>query len=142
MGGTWTDVNNVGGLVNGIFNANNSPTSGVFTFEYVVSNGTCSDTSVVTVTIDPCLSVNDNEAVTALEVYPNPVNSTLTIANFNISGYATITLVDLQGKVVYTNNVSDLTGNFQIDMSNYESGIYVVRVTTENTNQEIKVVKQ
>jgi hypothetical protein len=84
---------------------------------------------------------HENENAT-LVVYPNPVNSTLTVDNINTDGNATITLVDLQGKIVYNNTVSDLNGNFKIDMSNYESGVYFVRVTTDNSNQEIKVVKQ
>jgi hypothetical protein len=140
MGGTWTDVDNAGGLFNGIFDAT-GVAAGTYNFMYTVSNGTCSDDANVAVTIDECLSINENENTT-LVVYPNPVNSTLTVANINVDGNATITLVDLQGKIVYNNTVSNLTGNYQIDMSNFESGVYFVRVTTNNSNQEIKVVKQ
>ena len=140
MGGTWTDVNNVGGMYNGIFNPS-AAAAGTYTFMYSVSNGTCSDSAMVMVTVDECLGVNENEN-TSLEAYPNPVNTTLTIENINVDGNATISLVDMQGKVVYNNTVSNLKGNFQLDMSNFESGVYFVRLTTENTNQEIRVVKQ
>ncbi len=140
MGGTWTDDNNAGGLVNGILHPQTTA-PGTYNFTYTVDNGTCNDNAVVTVTVDGCAGLDENNAA-ALEVYPNPVNSTLTIANINIDGNATISLVDLQGKVVYNNTVSNLNGNFQIDMSNFENGVYFVRVTTDNTNQEIKVVKQ
>ena len=140
MGGTWTDDNNAGGLVNGILHPQ-TVTPGSYDFTYIVDNGTCSDTSKVTVTVDGCAGINENSA-SALEVYPNPVNTTLTIKNINVDGIATISLVDLQGKIVYTNTVSNLTGNYLVEMSNFENGIYFVRVTTENSNQEIKVVKQ
>lgn len=140
MGGTWSDVDNAGGLFNGIFDATGIA-AGTYNFMYTVSNGTCSDSANVAVTVDECLGVNENENA-SLEVYPNPVNTTLTIANINVDGNATISLVDMQGKVVYNNTVSNLNGNFQLDMSNFESGIYVVRLTTDKANQEIRVVKQ
>ncbi|MGV6862427.1 MAG: fibronectin type III domain-containing protein [Putridiphycobacter sp.] len=142
-GGTWSSVDaTANAAINGnTFEANGVAGNTVYAFDYIVANGTCADTATVSVTLNDCLGLDETEA-SALEVYPNPVSTTLTIGNLNIDGNATITLVDMQGKVVYTNAVSNLVGNFQLDMSAFENGVYFVRVTTENSNQEIKVVKQ
>jgi len=139
FGGTWSDDDNATGLVNGIlYPALVVP--GTYNFSYVIDNGTCSDTAVVAVTVDACLSVEEN-ANTALEVYPNPVQDVLTIANLNIEGSAVITLVDVQGKIVYTKNITDLTGNFQLDLTDFENGVYIIEVTSDSNTQKVRVVK-
>jgi hypothetical protein len=139
FGGTWSDDDNAGGLVNGIVHPINTA-AGTYDYSYVVVNGTCSDTSVVTVTFDDCLGVDAND-VSSLEVYPNPVADVLTIANLNVDGNATIALVDVQGKVVYTTTVSNVNGNYELDLSKFENGIYVVEVTSELETQKVRVVK-
>jgi hypothetical protein len=139
FGGTWSDDDNVGGLVNGVVDPANI-VAGTYNFSYVVEEGTCSDTAVVAVTIDECLGVDANE-VSALEVYPNPVADVLTIANLNIEGNATITLLNVQGKVVYTKTISNVNGNYELDLSKFENGIYVVEVISELNTQNVRVVK-
>jgi len=139
FGGTWSDDDNAGGLVNGIVHPVNI-TAGTYNFSYVVENGVCSDVAVVAVTVDACLGVDANE-VSTLEVYPNPVANVLTIANLNVDGVATISLLNIQGKVVYTNTVSNVNGNYELDLSKFENGIYVVEVTSELTTQNVRVVK-
>jgi len=139
FGGTWSDDDNVGGLVNGVVYPY-AIAAGTYNFSYVIVEGACSDTAVVAVTIDACLGVDANE-VSALEVYPNPVADVLTIANLTIDGNATIALLDLQGKVVYSTTVSNVNGNYELDLSKFENGIYVVAVTSELNTQKVRVVK-
>jgi hypothetical protein len=139
FGGTWSDDDNVGGLVNGVVYPA-AISAGTYNFSYIVEEGTCSDTAVVAVTIDECLSIDANE-VSALEVYPNPVADVLTIANLNVEGNATITLLNVQGKVVYTTTISNVNGNYELDLSKFENGIYVVEVISELNTQNVRVVK-
>jgi len=139
FGGTWSDDDNVGGLVNGVVYPA-AITPGTYNFSYIVEEGACSDTAVVAVTIDGCLGVDANE-VSALEVYPNPVADVLTIANLNVEGNVTITLLNTQGKVVYTNTISNVNGNYELDLSKFENGIYVIEVISETTTQNVRVVK-
>ena len=139
FGGDWSDVDNAGGLVNGIVHPVNV-TAGTYDYSYVVTNGSCTDTAIVTVTYDDCLGVEANEA-SSLEVYPNPVADVLTIANLSIDGDATITLLNIQGKVVYTKTISNVNGNYELDLSKFENGIYVIEVTSELDTQKVRVVK-
>ena len=139
FGGTWSDDDNAGGLVNGIIHPVNI-VAGTYSYSYVVENGACTDTAMVVVTFDECLGVEANE-VSSLEVYPNPVADVLTIANLDVNGNATISLLDLQGKVVYSKTISDVNGNYELDLSRFENGIYVVEVTSELDSQKVRVVK-
>lgn len=74
----------------------------------------------------------------SISVYPNPTTS-----NVNISalGMSHITMLNALGQVVYDANAD---GNFiTLDMSQYQAGAYMVRVTTTNGEsvKRISVVK-
>ncbi len=75
----------------------------------------------------------NNESVS---VYPNP-----TTGNVNIlaSGINHITVLNALGQVVYD---SDANGNMTtLDMNQYQTGVYMVRVTTEN-GESVKLVSK
>jgi hypothetical protein len=139
-GGVWSDDDNATGLVNGVF-FTGAVAAGTYNFTYLLDNGLCADSSVVTVIVEACLGVDANE-VTSLEVYPNPVNNELTIANLNVEGQAVITVVDVQGKVVMTNAINNVNGNYNLDMSKLENGVYVVTVRTNDSVENVRVIKQ
>ena len=86
------------------------------------------------------LSVKDYH-MAGLSVYPNPVNDKLTIdtAAFN-SATANVTVYDITGKMVY-NVEQSVTGNIQIDMASYNTGLYLVTVSAENKTLTQKVIK-
>lgn len=71
-------------------------------------------------------------------VYPNPVKDNLTI---NADNMRRITIINTMGQVVYDHEVK--SDSEEINMSQYESGVYMVRITTDNgmTTQRVTVVK-
>ena len=75
-------------------------------------------------------------------MYPNPVVDVLTVQNVAIDGNAVIEVLDIEGRVIISRNVANVYGNYEIDMSTIESGVYFVKVTSENTVQKVRVVKQ
>ena len=60
-------------------------------------------------------------------VYPNPAKDMLNITAENMRR---ITISNVLGQVVYDQNVN--SDNEIINMSQYEAGIYMVRIATEN----------
>jgi hypothetical protein len=70
--------------------------------------------------------INDIPANYSVSVYPNPANSVVNIASdYNMTS---VTLVNYVGQTVYTQAV---TGNsHQINVSNYVTGMYFVRIET------------
>ena len=68
-----------------------------------------------------------------LEVYPNPTNEILSINSENLIGKH-LTLIDINGKVVFTFKVTGKLTN--LNLSNYSKGIY----TLKSENNFTKVV--
>jgi len=78
------------------------------------------------------------ESNVSVSAYPNP-----TTGNVNIvaQGMSHITVLNALGQMVYDANIE---GNMtSLDMSQYQAGVYMVRVTTENGEsvKRISVVK-
>jgi hypothetical protein len=143
LGGTWSDDDATGALTNGVFNAF-GVAAGTYTFTYTVASSTaCPDaTATVTVTLTDCLGLDTEVDNATLEVYPNPVEDILTVTNVNINTNFTIDIMDIQGKVVYTESYSGYNGNLEMNMNVVEDGVYIVRLTSEDSIQEVRVVKQ
>ncbi len=75
--------------------------------------------------------------VNGMMVYPNPAKDNLTI---KAEGMKRITITNTLGQVVYDNEAD--TDNEVINMSQYDAGIYMVRITTESGSVVRKVSKQ
>lgn len=143
MGGTWSDDDASGALVNGIFQSEMFA-AGTYSFTYTVSSsGACPDaTATVTITLDDCVGLGITvETENALSAYPNPVVDVLVLSNMN-GTTGVIEVLDIQGKIVSSVQVSNVNGNYELNMNGLESGVYIVRLTTEDKVQEVRVVKQ
>ena len=75
--------------------------------------------------------------VNGMIVYPNPAKDNLTI---KAEGMKRVTITNTLGQVVYDNEAN--SDNEVINMSQYDAGIYMVRITTENGSVVRKVSKQ
>ncbi len=69
----------------------------------------------------------DENGVKGMMVYPNPAKDNLNITAENMRR---ITISNVLGQIVYDRDVN--TDNEIINMSQYEAGIYMVRIATEN----------
>lgn len=80
----------------------------------------------------------EENGVKGMMVYPNPAKDVL---NIMADGMQRITITNALGQVVYDREV--LTDNEVIEMSGYETGVYMVRIMTENgvAVERITVVK-
>ena len=90
-------------------------------------------------------AVNDLEKEKLnLSVFPNPAND-YSIVSLELATSETIsyTMYDVNGKVVYTNNlgVQPIGMNrLEINTNNYESGIYYLILNVGNTTVSEKIV--
>ena len=69
----------------------------------------------------------DENGVKGMMIYPNPTKDNLTITAENMTR---ITITNTLGQVIFDQEVS--SDNEMINMSQYEAGVYMVRITTEN----------
>ena len=101
------------------------------TFDVTGFSGFFLKTQSVNLKID---DFSDNE--NSISLYPNPVND---ILNIQSTSEITQTIVyNMIGQEV----INILGNKTQIDMSNLVSGIYMVKITYDKTNQVVKICKQ
>ena len=71
-------------------------------------------------------SVEEND-INGLMIYPNPTNGNL---NINVEAMRRVTIANALGQVVYDQEVDG--DNTIINMAQYQTGVYMVRITTDN----------
>src|SRR5690606_13609723 len=79
-----------------------------------------------------------------LVVYPNPTENILNISADLVSiADANVKIYDISGKLVYENaNLFYNTNAANIDISAFNSGVYLLKLETNETVQTVKVVKK
>ncbi len=93
----------------------------------VTSTDGCTDTSECV--IFEFSNVEDFEN-SQLSIYPNPTNGNVTVQTANIEPNATLNIVDMNGRMVYT---TALINKLQvINLSTLENGVYFVRIQSNN----------
>jgi hypothetical protein len=70
-------------------------------------------------------------------IYPNPSTGIYTI---DLNEDAQVEVYDMLGKVVYKREAQE--GKSTIDISNYQAGIYLLHVKSENGSVTKKIIKQ
>lgn len=83
-------------------------------------------------------SVNDNQ-ISKIIISPNPAYDFLTISALNISTDTSLQVFNLLGKKVFQKNKITST---KIDISNLESGIYLLKFQQGTEQKTIKLIKE
>lgn len=74
-----------------------------------------------------------------VNVFPNPFMNTLSIQGSKPSILFSITIIDMQGKVVFEKK--NINQSDKIDLSGLESGTYVIKYSSENINDSKQIIK-
>lgn len=94
---------------------------------------------------DPSLANCTTLSVDSLDendyrVYPNPANNTLNIKTNKNFGAVTLTLTDINGRVVLTKK-ADLFNQVQLNISKLQSGLYILNINGASINSNNKIIK-
>jgi len=108
---------------------------GVFPITYTVTDtNSCTSAASNNITVQDCTGIEDNANSDNVSVYPNPTigSFTITILNANFAEMV-ISIVDIQGKDVYTSSDKNVSGTFtkEINFSELSKGVYYIRVSTD-----------
>lgn len=76
-----------------------------------------------------------------VSISPNPSNGIYNININNYIGKVTIQVIDLNGRLVYDAKNIDFNNQKSIDLSSYQSGMYVLRIDSEDFNYSKKLIK-
>ncbi|MFT4612375.1 MAG: plastocyanin [Glaciecola sp.] len=93
----------------------------------------------VTVVAEGTLSVSSFEA-TSFSISPNPAKSYFTLDLETFTNNSTIEVYDVLGKKVVNRKVNAMSSTF--DVSNWNSGLYIIKVSSENSVLMKRFVKQ
>ena len=95
---------------------------------------------IVKVSQNACVSVSDPFVITSLsgnyenislKIYPNPTDGKVKIEYVSAKNIK-IFLIDLSGKTLLEKQEKGISDSSEIDLSNYVSGIYFIKISSEN----------
>jgi hypothetical protein len=89
---------------------------------------------------NPGLSIQTNELLNDISVFPNPSQDSWTITNVTSAEFS-IQIRDLQGKLLGNLN-SNMQQAISIDATNFPVGVYFLEITSQDQSRIIKVVKE
>ncbi len=75
-----------------------------------------------------------------ISVLPNPSNGLYTVKMDQYSGNVAIQIIDLSGKEIYKNSIN-FNNEASVDISKFQSGIYVMKITGKDLNYSQKLIK-
>ncbi len=132
---TWTLFNLNGGIPAGgtytgtgvTLNQFNPNLAGIgthtITYTYTDGNG-CTNFTTHNITVNACTDVPTVASGNFINVFPNPNDGNFTI-NFNVTTQLTgLRIVDVTGRIVYTQSMSGMEGTQNIDANSLSHGIY------------------
>ena len=99
--------------------------------------GTCT----FELTVETVLGAQDN-VLSNVSMYPNPANEYVTIANGTGVQLERAVIYDVNGKLVNTIDLQDMTTEKTIDVSALASGVYMVQITSKNASVVKRLIKE
>lgn len=115
-----------------------------YTIKLVVTNKCGSDSVTKKITVNSTVGVEDLDANTSIDLYPNPVKEQLTLAidtKENVD--ASVRLTNISGQEVINQTIGSFSGNSttSIDLTNVAKGVYFVNVRLNDKNVVYKIIK-
>jgi hypothetical protein len=102
-------------------------------------------TSNVTI-IDPLvvciLGTEESELNSAVTLFPNPSKGIITLLNNGAMDIHTLTIIDINGRIVQKVSVEDATPSTNFSVANLAEGMYFIKIETDTASIVKKVVKK
>jgi hypothetical protein len=111
-------------------------------YEYILvayAEGDVRSTPDPSVTFEINVVGIDDNLLQEISVYPNPTDQWLTIEGKNIQ---IVEVVDITGKVIISQTTATSLNNVQLNLSDLSSGIYNLRIKTDEGNIVKTVIKK
>jgi hypothetical protein len=88
------------------------------------------------------LTLKGDQSDVVMKAFPSPVQSQLTVQHSSAANNSKIDVLSVDGRIYKSIALAAGSQQTSVDLSLAKSGIYIVRLITDNTIQSIKVTKQ
>ena len=106
----------------------------------VTDNNTCRGIDDKSVKTKVCNKSVNYLKIPGLIVQPNPATNKLNIEWLSNGKDASYAIYDIQGKAILEQKAIPGLGNYTIDVSDWDRGVYYVKVTTSSIFQTLKII--
>lgn len=110
-------------------------TAGTYTFCLTVTDPCGVDSSCGSIIVN---SIDDKNPLNKLVIGPNPTTGEILLQNLSTQLNATIEIVDLQGKLMYSGNTKNRP-ILQLDVSDFSNGQYFLHIYTDEFKKVEKI---
>lgn len=116
-------------------------TPGTYTITNTVSNGYCTNTGTISVTIQLADAI-ENLFTNMFNLYPNPTTDVLTVSfNESLKGGCLLQINDLSGSTILSTTISSFSQNkTTISVHEYSAGVYILSCTFDGNTQRMTFV--
>jgi hypothetical protein len=132
----WIDCDNNNTIIAGETNQSFTATTNG-NYAVIIDDGNCGDTSsCYNVTVSYINTISQN----GISIYPNPAHNFVVIQNseFKIQN---LKVLDITGKYIYCHSEHS-EKSIQINISDLKTGVYFIKLTTNNTSEVLRFVKK
>ncbi|OAB78878.1 M36 family metallopeptidase [Cochleicola gelatinilyticus] len=100
------------------------------------------ETCTFMLTVDEILGVADIELSTTIRLYPNPTNGDITLSNKGSQVLVDATIFDVNGRLIKSLDLSNAGVETNVSISDLASGMYFMKITSEEGNIVKRIIKQ
>jgi len=142
----WDDSCENTSLKPQLINSNlNADIEGLYTENWIVydASGNLSEEKSLYIMVVNSLSVNETRSNQLIEeIFPCPVNNLLNIRFTQINQPMLISLYDADGRLLFQETILSLDNLYQMDMTDFSEGIYLLNIQVGNYFYTQKVMKR
>lgn len=99
-------------------------------------------TCTFNVFVDEILGVEDNILEKGIVLFPNPTNGDITLRNTTDLVLTSAIITDVNGRTINTFNLSDAESTTTLSLEALATGLYFVKISSENTSIVKRIVKK
>lgn len=103
-----------------------------------IDENNCMNSSVFTQSVGTCTGIFESIVLSEFSIYPNPSADNFTITNSSNNTFLLV-IYNGAGQLVFSQKMDDLINS--VDLKNYASGIYYLKIFSGNSQKALKLIK-
>ncbi|MEA3452601.1 MAG: BspA family leucine-rich repeat surface protein, partial [Bacteroidota bacterium] len=135
-----TNVANISGALTNELTLTGVSNADAGAYDCVVSDGCGEDSTSADGVLSVLVAISELSDL-GISIYPNPTSGKLTIKNEQLI-INNLEITDITGKTIFNSQFSTLNSQLEIDLSSFESGIYLISIQTDKEIFTTKIIKK